>query len=211
MIKIPNRGDCLVSPDVIRIPEMHIVLNHCLNDAVCISFDGDTLHIGNYSIKHPVIHMKLGKNDLEDLRLWYKEKLITMWIRQSKKDVGSILKSVKKAFDSGNIVLYDITNLNEILPNGLDDFSFIYQTTENGENYVVKCNFDELDNVVSVRENEAHRMLHLLTPTAKKHFFETHPKEYDARMEYFKEGERAWVMKHGNIDPAHWHLLMYEE
>lgn len=103
------------------------------------------------------------------------------------------------------------------LPNCLNDLSqrynidvSEYKTVYNINKNIVKVS-DSTEKVTKAKDTSKERELHTMSPLQKK-------KEYDAnddlkqqRHDYFVDSDKAWINKHGNIDPAYYHMLVYQE
>lgn len=216
MERILKENRDIITPDKLRVRNWHLSLFHWNYDTLTLSFDGETIYYGNSSLKHPIIHMKLKNNDLFDFRYWYNENLICCWSYDE--NTVDVLKKIKYAYENNKIKKIE----------SLEDKRFYYYTKDtkffdvntvdiifeqniNDKKYIVKCKFDELDNVTEMSSNNHLRQYHVMPPQLKFQELSNNKQLMSERQYYIQEGQKAWVAKHGDIDPAYYHLLMYEE
>ena len=178
-----------VLPDCIRIRMWGYHASIIKEKVTTFSFDGEKIYVSPTLI-HNTAHKNLGTHDLLDFRYWNERNLLSVWI-YDKSLIVQQLKQFERVYRNG-----------DWKPFNIDTVELIF--VSNG--YAVKCLFSELDNFTEFDENSKFRAYHIMPPSLKRLVVDK-----DWRREYFKEGERSWVMKHGNIDPALWHLIMYEE
>lgn len=198
----------IVTPDQIIINSLNISLRYSKNKNNSLSFDGEYIYVSD-EIKprsHPYIHSKTKKYDTFDLRYWPEAKLLSAWIDG---DIIERLTSLKQAFKEGKI-----KNLNgDIIesPINIDDVMFIFVEEIDYEECIVKCKLDEIDDSHIIVQNDNLRLFHLLSPTAKAKELRINKKLQEAKHHYYLMYKRSWISKHGHIDPALYHLIMYEE
>lgn len=196
MEKIFKSKDDIVSPDKIQIKEWNLHLDHMDYDSVTLSFDGEYIYYSNNLIKHPNVSNLIPRQTL-DLRYWSNSNIITCWV--SNNDVIEQLKLFYKAHLFGKYKSFN--KWLNLRFDGIYNCKLVFCD----KGYIIKCTFDELSKINSIDDNSDLRLLHLLSPLVKMEFFKPE-KHY-----YYLEGEKSWLSKHGDIDPAYYHLLMYEE
>lgn len=156
--------------------------------SVAFSFDGETIYPSSSPI-HNTTHDKLNTHDLLDFRYYYNANLLSVWIYDEDLIIPQ-LRAFERAYRKGEWKPFDIDMVRLMFISDGD---------------IIKCGFNELG-MVSIDANARMRAYHIAPPSIKNLIVDRGWKH-----EYFLEGERAWIMKHGNIDPALYHLIMYEE
>ena len=157
------------------------------------------------------------------VRIWKKYNIIAVW---SNDDIIQEIKNVINHFKNGDYltVYMDADGYNQILPKNenfmhkdidFNNLMLYWETYEDdmSSKYICRAPLSELFNGnvnVNVDDSDA-KLLHLMTPQEKAQAIQNDEKLKKEREEYAKEGDRAWKAKYGNIDPAKYHLLMYQE
>ena len=176
---------------------------------------------------YDVSYIKSRESDIY-LRIWKSYNIITMWSQGE----GQIekLKKVINFFKNGDYLsFYEnekgesviVPKENNYMHKGIDfnNLMFYWEIHEydteikDYTRYVCRAPLSELFNKginVDIDDTKS-KLLHLMTPQEKAQAIKNDEKLKKEREEYAKEGDRAWVSKHGNIDPAQYHLLMYQE
>jgi len=204
---IKKQQNDIVTPDKIIIPKWKLDLRFGKVDCISLSFDGSIIWFGsNKTTPHPSIHRILNNDNTFDLRYWPKQNLISMWITQ---DIYSNLDGLKQAFISNNVkhVKDESCKLNI----NIKSVQFIFVELIDNEKYIVKCSIDELNEKHTFVDNSKYRIFHILSPSSKLKMLLKDSKLRHERYCYYIFCRNAWVSKHGSIDPAFYHLLMYEE
>ena len=176
-------GEC-VSPDRIAVGDWGYDLHILRNQSVVFSYDGKTIY-HDFGYSHHMVPVRKNGETL-DLRYFPEEDIIAVWVDGSL-DVVETLKRFEGSYREGDWKPFDIDTATIV-------FSY--------DGYAVRCGFSELDLVEGIDENQAVRGFHVMNPGLK-------PLVVDRgwKTRYFKEGERMWVARHGNIDPAEYHLF----
>lgn len=177
-----------VTPDRILVQEWGYDLYILRNQSLVFTFDGKTIH-HDFGLCHSYIYGKIRRPAI-DLRYFPEKDVIAVWVDDTV-DIVLWLKDFEAAYRKGEWRPFDIESVRIVF-------------SQNG--YAVRCGFSELDAIGWMDENQSLRGIHTLRPMLKR--MVVSPKW---RTEYFREGERSWIMKHGNVDPALYHLIMYEE
>lgn len=186
-IKLRERDN--ITPDRIQIRDWRYIFNVTARHFVTFSFDGEKVHENETKI-HNWAHDTFNTDDLLDFRYYASENILSVWVYDSSLIVQQ-LKLFEKVYRAGDWKPFDIDTVRLLF-------------SSNG--YGVRCLFSELDQIDTIDENYKLRAYHVMPPSLKNLVVDK-----DVKHEYYKEGERSWTMKHGNIDPAYYHLLMYEE
>jgi len=162
------------------------------------------------------------------VRIWKNYNIITVW--SEGEDNVEKLKKVVNLFKNGNYLsFYENENgdamivpkENNYMHKGINfnDLVFYWETTEYDDEiddyskYVCRAPLSELFNKgvnVDIDDSKS-KLFHLMTPQEKAQAIQNDEELKKEREEYAKEGDRAWKAKYGNIDPAQYHLLMYQE
>lgn len=80
--------------------------------------------------------------------------------------------------------------------------------------YVYRAPVSELTNSgikINKADDSEQRLFHLMTPEEKAEYLKNNDEKYQERVNYFKQGEKAWDAKHPGWDPAQYHLAFYQE
>lgn len=64
---------------------------------------------------------------------------------------------------------------------------------------------------INKADDSEQRLFHLMTPEEKAEYLKNNDEKRQERINYFKEGEKAWDAKHPGWDPAHYHNTFYQE
>lgn len=159
-------------------------------------------------------------------RIWKKYNIMAVW---SNDDVIKETKNIINLLKNGDYLTvyseddgdYQILPKKENFIHKEIDFNNLmlyWETYEDDEwgmpsKYICRAPLSELFNGnvnVNIDDSES-KLLHLITPQEKMQAIQNNEKLKKEREEYAKEGDRAWKAKYGNIDPAKYHLLMYQE
>ena len=178
-----------IAPDRINVIGWRYVFNITSRRFVTFSFDGEKVYKSK-SVIHGWAHDVLKTDDLLDFRYYPSENILSVWIYDSSLIVKQ-LKLFEKVYRESDWKPFDI-----------DTVYLLFSS----DGYAVKCLFRELDQIDKIDENYKLREFHIMPPSLKNLVIDK-----DMKREYYKEGERSWIMKHGSIDPAYYHLLVYEE
>ena len=160
------------------------------------------------------------------IRIWKKYNIMAVW---SKDDNGiEKIKKVINLFKNGNYLSFylDDNGYENVLPKednymhkdiDFNNLMFYWETYDDDDGvpskYICRAPLSELFNGnvnVNVDDSDA-KLFHLMTPQEKAQAIQNDEKLKKEREEYAKEGDRAWKAKYGDIDPAKYHLLMYQE
>ena len=135
---------------------------------------------------------------LIDGRLWENLKIMSIWDLNK----GIVQKNIKGC----------LTDLEQRYKINLSDYSLLYNT---GKDVVKKISIDEFlgreHQPSDASDTSYERELHLMSPTQKQQELQTNDEYKKRREAYAKASQNAWISKHGSIDPAYYHLLMYQE
>lgn len=210
------------------------LLEQGLNETLFVSCeDGDghnSLSRKMYEVllrDYDVSYIKSRELDIY-LRIWKSYNIITMWSQGE--DQVEKLKKVINLFKNGDYLSFFgnekgesviVPKENNYMHKGIDfnNLMFYWEIHEydteikDYTRYVCRAPLSELFNKginVDIDDTKS-KLLHLMTPQEKAQAIKNDEKLKKEREEYAKEGDRAWVSKHGNIDPAQYHLLMYQE
>ena len=189
MERTPKGEKDYVTPDRIVVGAWGYRMSLGKTKTVAFCFDGKEIHVCKTPI-HNHVHERLGTHDLLDFRSYCEYNLLAVWIYDEDLIIPQ-LKAFKRIYGRDGWRPFDIDSVRLIFVSG---------------EAVVKCGFDELDAVGVIDRNDRMRAYHVTPPMLKGLVVDNGWKHA-----YFKEGERAWIRRHGNVDPAFWHLLMYEE
>lgn len=217
-IRYTNYSDC-ANPDTIRISEWGVDLYCQQSDAIPIIYTNRFLKNGFgpvlVSNAHGMFHSEFNvvidkcfekrgiayitsRNDDAYLRIWTEGNAIACW--DAKTDIKrfkSIVKDTIKSLKSGNYTTFSTQEgIIDILPkeqnniqNSIDFDKLMFYWTEN------------------IEDEDGYNDTFICRMPVSELFQSTSSE----RTNYYKEGEKAWVSKHGDIDPAMYHLLMYQE
>lgn len=181
-----------------------------------------------------MIYKCLEKKDIEYIinrrkdvygRIWTNENIITCWSVASgdiKEYVATIVEDIKS---NNYTTYYDLLEgecnelpkeknwLHKLIDWNTLSYYWEYKDENDGNFYICREKVSELlNNNTDVKvDDEQQKLLHLMTPTEKQKAIQNNDDLRKEREEYYKEGENAWLAKHGDIDPAQYHLLMYQE
>jgi len=201
-IKVLEEND-ICNPDSVYIFKWNLDLEYHDYDSKCITFlKNNTVIL--FRDNHIMLrkYYKIKKSDVAlDLRIWIENKLITFWTSDSKnylKTIKQCLEQIKK----------------ENLIDNIDSYNIIFQKKdENNTIFIIDCPVSEIDDAIDdeyyfqLNENYYNRgRLHLMSPFLKKNFI----KQGEIHYQYIKSCQ-YWSDKIGNLDIAHYHLLIYEE
>lgn len=186
-VKLGNK-DC-IAPDHIHVRAWGYRIGIIKQRNETFSFDGESIHVSP-TIIHNTIHENLETHDLLDFRYFYGKNLLSVWVYDETLIVLQ-LRRFEKAYRNGSWKPFDI-----------DEVQLIFTC----DGYAVKCLFSELDGISGIDANSNLRAYHVAPPSLKRLVTDE-----SWRHGYFLESERVWVARHGNVDPACYHLLMYEE
>ena len=189
LMKWGVKGKMLVAPDRLYIPQLGIACRFDEPDADVFVFHSGKFYDGGRGGTHPFIY---NRNDLwgagVDGRLWTSRKIITFWHRDGDDDP---LEAIGKLNGQRNI----------------EDYTIIFLGIVGGEEKIVVCPFQDLDEVrrkVTPMDTDNLRWMwsanNRRRGPAKK-------KDNTA----YSESCRYWERRIGNMDVAEWHLLMYDE
>lgn len=171
-----------ISPDTVYVADWGYDVDFMNGDCIVFSF-------GDGKIWHEMgkWHKPIPVKDPLPFRYFKCENLLTVWIDDGNRIINK-LREFESTYRNGEWKPFDI-----------DQVQFIFTHNE----YAVRCGFSELDKVETPDENiklRGNLMLHGRNCIMRK-----------IDKERPQEGDKAWIRKHGDIDPAHYHLLMYEE
>ena len=202
MQKLIMEENDIISPDRLRIDRMGIDIG-CgdVHSAMPLSYDGSCVY---YSAQgnHMRLHDVAGSHTF-DLRYFFGCSLMSFWSYSG--ETGESVKGFVSAVSNGRVRCVDETFT--ALPFSTEGLKFVFTSTDGALTYIVICGCDEIHGD-GIMANEDLRAYHLASPVMKKSLV---PGLSGWRRAYFKESERAWTRKHGDIDPAYYHLLMYGE
>lgn len=155
--------------------------------------------IGNYLEKKGISYISSRSKDIY-IRIWLNRNIISCWKPWDTNDINGckeIIKDVVKLLKSGN---FNTFNTNGI---SIEELPKEQNTLQNDIDFSKLMFYwaDEIDDEYGYPEKFIFR-----APVSE--LFRTTSTE---KTNYYKEGEKAWVAKHGDIDPAYYHLLMYQE
>ena len=80
--------------------------------------------------------------------------------------------------------------------------------------YVYRAPVSELmhsDIQINKADDSEQRLFHLMSPQEKAEYLKNNDEKKQERINYFKEGEKAWDAKHPGWDQAHYHATFYQE
>ena len=177
-----------ITPDRIIVKAWGYDIRVFKNPSFALSFDGDTIYCG-YGVCHPPIHEKYPDKEFLDMRYYMKENLVSVWTDHPG-PVMPVLISFRETYDA--------------MPRKPFPPSAKFILVSDG--WIVMCDLDELDSLNSIDDNSYLRDLHLQSPVVKQMM-----RDREWKDGYWKEGRSAWVERHGELDPAEYHLLAYEE
>lgn len=195
MERTPLLKDDKISPDIIKVRDWDIdVSYHREREKWALTFDGSLIYTGKH-LTHKTLWSRAGWKPVLDLRFYGGRNLLAVW--SDGKGTRESLIAFRDAWREAGRPGPD-----------LERAEIIFADTEG---CAVRCSLDELDDAGEVAENKDLRYFHVVPPALKIRLLEKNGSLRDERREYFREGDKSWVRKHGDIDPACWHLLMYEE
>lgn len=195
MERIKKDSEDIVNPDSLFIKRWNLNLTYH-DESIAISSDGNKLYFD--CSNHLRIHLCIKNENTFDLRYWRKYNIMTMWVS------GNVFDELKKL----RLLLNKYKLFKQI---DIDSIQFIFVEQIDYEDYIVKCNINEIENDCIIVSNSDYRIFHLLVPLEKQKELLRDAKLREAKYNYYLMSQRAWIQKHGHIDPAFWHLLMYEE
>ena len=206
---------------------------------VLTSYYGATYHYDLVDMIHKSL-LNQGKEYICDrrndvyARIWVNENVISCWSssKLSGDEIKQIVVNIVNDIKENNYLSFTpnmnpITSKLEPVPQNentlashinFDELTFYWKQRDEDENgYDFECAFREKvnnllssDNDINIDDSQQ-KLLHLMTPAEKANAIKNNDELRKEREEYFKEGEHAWLNKHGDIDPAQYHLLMYQE
>lgn len=114
---------------------------------------------------------------------------------------------------------YDISQTKKLpIYIDIDNLQYYWEgyEDENGEDvkYIYRAPVSELmhsDIQINKADDSEQRLFHLMTPQEKAEYLKNNDEKRQERINYFKEGEKAWDKKHPGWDPAHYHMTFYQE
>lgn len=208
MKKIIKHKYDVVTPDLLFIKDWGLCFDYKMVDSISLSFDGNVIYCGEGRMfTHPYIHKAIGTQNTFDSRFWIHKNVIVMWIYDSNNSI-ELLKNFKQAIIGNkfvNVKCHKKLNIN------INTVQLIFTKLIGGVEYIIRCGFDEIDEIDNIVPNYELRPYHIAPPLLKQQMLNNDKELQNERQSYNDEGNRAWVAKHGNIDPAFYHLLMYEE
>ena len=152
-----------------------------------LSFDGENIYYG-YGPCHPPIHEKYPDLELLDFRYYMDENVLSVWIS----DPSSIVRQL--------LSFRDAYVREERKP-----FPSTAKLVLASDGWAVRCGMDEIEKLSDVDDNSYLRCFHVWPPSLRPRL------SPEWKESYRKEGNAAWASRHGNIDPAEYHLLAYDE
>ena len=214
MVRKKKDKQDIINPHMIVVKEWNLYGVFYDDDAITISFDGETVFLSkeNFIQKHPGVHSVIQNYNTVDLRCWEHRKIITFWIYEI--DNVQMLKAFKESVVNGNVKEVTKEGVKETCSLNLDieNLEIIFCTKIGDVTYVNKAKIDELDDTCNnMVSNHEKRISHTSSPTLKYELTLRDAELKNDRDAYFKEMDRIWTKKHGNMDVAEYHLLMYEE
>lgn len=222
-------------PDKVIVREWGINTSHADPRSISLIFDGENTYIASDpSVKHPLMRQwkQLGRIDAIEMRYWPQENIMGFWCLGDSFNRHELLKKFKKAYKVGNIEELKLCDFKRIFGSqnfqhiptekpkpsdelwqliDIENVDLIFVENGTDGDYVVRCKFDELDDKVEIASNQGAWVMHMMSPMGKKLMIDHDMKLRAERHIYFIQSQRAWINKHGSIDPALYHLLMYEE
>ena len=206
MEKLKLTKDLSVTPDRLYIPEWNIDKSHNNKDAYTGSSSLTETYVGSGTCRHPMMPRDL---DLLDFRIWKDTKLIALWTNTT--DALSKLKVGIENIFNGNFTVFGKREwFQEIY-----DFDIIFVEWDLYENYVVKCKYSELEELIDSKEllvdNNKYRVFHLASPIQKQVVIKNDKQLQTEKTLYYKESCKMWSKRIGEIDVCNYHLLIYEE
>ena len=209
MQRILKQDVDIITPDRIKIAGLGVDFRFMsIPGCFPLSFDGETIWCTNGTI-HPIIHSALKSTNMVDFRYYKPKNLLTAWIYDGK-DMRDVFADFYRAYKAGNVenILRCRDKKRVFLPDmDIDKVNVIFIETIDGKEYVTICRFCEIGGTGSIEANDWYRKFHIAPPSLKKML-----PDYDKwKHQYYLEGVRAWIGKYGDIDPAHYHLIMYGE
>lgn len=205
------------------------LLNKGINETVFISDKYGEYHSDlNKNMEHylmtdyDVYYISSRSHDTY-VRIWKKYNIMSVW--SNRYEGIETIEKIIKLFKNGDYLTFSeegiLPKKENYMHKGINfnNLMFYWETYEHDENnipskYICRAPLSELFNSnmdVNVDDDADAKLLHLMTPQEKAQAIQNNGKLKKEREEYAKEGDRAWKAKYGNIDPAQYHLLMYQE
>ena len=195
-----------------------------------------TLFVGGYSESHDDLFQYMGLSVIKDsfetfadedlcLRVWLSNNILTSWGYDE--NIKEKLKEINYYFHNSVDYFYKVDDEVKHIHNpsissfyiNFGELDYFWEGYEEDE-FGMEINYaycETVDNLISsdIEINKAddtqQREFHLMTPDEKAEYLKNNDEKRQERINYFKEGEKAWVNKRGDVDPAYYHLTMYGE
>ena len=165
-------------------------------------------------------HRKLEKSEptmavkFIEGRLFYTQygDFLTVWsldVPYVKKYLASCVNEMLKRgiMDSNTILLFSQHRPQNVVgKNSYNQNIYIL-----GQIPVPELLFDVNTNDIKAKNTSKERELHLMSPIEKQKMINNTPELKKQKEDYYDESGKSWTEKYGNIDPAKYHLLMYQE
>jgi hypothetical protein len=183
------KGEMLIAPDRLYIPQLDIECRFDSPDANVFVLHSGKLYEGGRIGSHPFIY---NKNDLwgagVDGRMWTRRKIVAFWHRDGDDDP---LEAMEKVNAQHNI----------------EDYTIIFLGIVDGQEKIVVCPFQDLEEAKRKATPMDTDNLRWMWSANNKRRGPAKKKDNTA----YAESCRYWKKRIGNMDVAEWHLLMYEE
>lgn len=205
---IKYTDDCVVNPNSLVIPKWGYNLEYTDEDALPISYDGNLVVVGNFSMAHPPLAGFFSPFTRRfDIRLWTESKVLSLWTNKGYDPFISLLDIYNKIqsndFKNRWNILKDILNLNV--------YQIIFCRYSTLSSQIVRCSFSDIENFISsdieLISNEFEKGWHILSPALKQELLKSNKLLQQERYSHYRTMCSKWEHKIGNMDVAEWHLL----